>query len=262
MNTSTVGKVSTMICSLVIFLLVGENILGVNGNGYDYDTTCTCQSVSANVCMIYSCSSTARKPACFPGSSQVTLSDGTFKSIANIQIGDKVLVNQNNIYEPVSSFIHAKREGLFSFLAINVQSLVSNSSSTLFVSDNHLIFDFDSGEARFAGKFHIGDRLQLIENNQIVAGEIVSIQSTRQQGYYAPLTPSGTIVIDGIVASNYATVSNHVLAHQAMSIYRWWIDLVGGSKWSEEIPWMLQIMLYIEQIIRWCGGEALINTYI
>ena len=212
--------------------------------------------------MQYGCVSTARKPACFPGSSQVTLSDGTFKSIANIQIGDKVLVNQNNVYEPVSSFIHAKREGLFSFLAIKVQSLVSNSSSTLFVSDNHLIFDFDSGEARFAGKFHVGDRLQLIENNQIVAGEIVSIQSTRQQGYYAPLTPSGTIVIGGIVASNYATVSNHALAHQAMSIYRWWIDLVGGSKWSEEIPWMLKIMLYIEQIIRWCGGEALINTYI
>ena len=233
-----------------------------SGNILGYDIACNCVSVTGSICMQYDCQLTAKEPSCFPGFSQVTLSDGTFKSIANIQIGDKVLVNQNNVYEPVSSFIHAKREGLFSFLAINVQSLVSNSSSTLFVSDNHLIFDFDSGEARFAGKFHIGDRLQLIENNQIVAGEIVSIQSTRQQGYYAPLTPSGTIVIDGIVASNYATVSNHVLAHQAMSIYRWWIDLVGGSKWSEEIPWMLQIMLYIEQIIRWCGYQTLIDNYV
>ncbi|CAF3414606.1 unnamed protein product, partial [Rotaria socialis] len=43
--------------------------------------------------------------------------------------------------------------------------------------------------------------------------------------------------------------------------YRWWIDLVGGSKWSEEIPWMLQIMLSIEQVIRWFGGQIVINNF-
>ena len=65
-----------------------------------------------------------------------------------------------------------------------------------------------------------------------------------------------------VVASNYATVSNHELAHQVMSIYRWWISLVGVSKWNEKIPWMLQIMLKVEQIIRWCGGEIFIANYV
>ncbi|CAF1497504.1 unnamed protein product [Rotaria sordida] len=139
---------------------------------------------------------------------------------------------------------------------------MSNSSSTLYVSANHLIFDFDTGEAKFAGKFHVDDRVQLIENNEIVPGKIISIQSTKQEGYYAPLTPSGTIVINGVVASNYATVSNHALAHKVMSIYRWWIYLLGGSKWNEGIPWMLEIMLTIEQIIRWCGGQILTNSYV
>ncbi|CAF4208537.1 unnamed protein product, partial [Rotaria sordida] len=83
---------------------------------------------------------------------------------------------------------------------------------------------------------------------------------TKQEGYYAPLTPSGTIVINGVVASNYATVSNHALAHKVMSIYRWWIYLLGGSKWNEEIPWMLEIMLTIEQMIRWCGGQLFTNS--
>ncbi|CAF1314173.1 unnamed protein product [Rotaria sp. Silwood1] len=192
----------------------------------------------------------------------MTLVDGTFKSLSHIQIGDKVLVNENNTYEPVISFIHAKREGLFTFLSIQIQSAVSNLSSTLYVSANHLIFDFDSGEARFAGKFHVNDRVQLIENNQIVPGKIISIQLTKQEGYYAPLTPSGTIVINGVLASNYATVSNHGLAHKVMSIYRWWIHLIGGPKWNEEIPCMLQIMLTIEQIIRWCSGQILIDSYI
>ncbi|CAF1314155.1 unnamed protein product [Rotaria sp. Silwood1] len=190
----------------------------------------------------------------------MTLVDGTFKSLSHIQIGDKVLVNENNTYEPVISFIHAKREGLFTFLSIKIQSAVSNLSSTLYVSANHLIFDFDSGEAKFAGKFHVSDQVQLIENNQIVPGKIISVQLTKQEGYYAPLTPSGTIVINGVLASNYATVGNHGLAHKVMSIYRWWIHLIGGSKWNEEIPCMLQIMLTIEQIIRWCSGQIFTNS--
>ena len=79
---------------------------------------------------------------------------------------------------------------------------------------------------------------------------------------YAPLTPSGTIVVNGVVASNYATVSNHALNHQILGIYRWCIRLVGESQWNEEIPWMLQMMLRVEQIIQWCGGQIIINNYI
>jgi hypothetical protein len=227
-----------------------------------YDMTCNCLSVASNVCTQYSCGATLETASCFSGSSRITLADGTIKALSDIQIGDQVLVNEHNVYEPVSSFIHAQHQGQFSFLAIKIQSVMSNLSSTIVISANHLIFDFDSGKARFAGKLHVGDRVQFIDNNEIVPGEIVSIQSTKQQGYYAPLTPSGTIVVNGVVASNYATVSNHALAHQVMGIYRWWIGLVGASRWNENIPWMLEIMIKVEQIIRWCGGEIAINSHI
>ncbi|CAM4833735.1 unnamed protein product [Rotaria magnacalcarata] len=225
-------------------LMIEKSIVMVNSQS-GYDSTCTCNTVTSSVC-----------------TSLTTLADGTFKPLADIQIGDQVLVNRNNTVEPITSFIHAKREGLFTFIALQIQSVVSNLSSTILVSANHLIFDYDSGEARFAGKLRVGDRVQFIDNSEIVPGEIVHIQLTKQEGYYAPLTPSGTIIIDGVVASNYATVSNHALAHQIMGIYRWWIDLVGGSKWSEEIPWMLQIMLSIEQLIRWFCGQVLIDSYV
>ncbi|CAF0856542.1 unnamed protein product [Adineta steineri] len=255
------SKVSTTVHLMFIILLIKINIRSVN-SGQGYDSTCTCNSVSGNVCMQYTCSTTANTAACFSGSSIITLADGTTKPLSHIRIGDKVLVNQQNIYEPILSFIHAKSDGLFSFLAIQIQSTKSNLSSTIFVSPNHLVFEFDSGKALFAGKFHVGDRVQFIDNNEIVPGEIVNIESTKQEGYYAPLTSSGTIVVNGVVASNYATVSNHELAHQVMGIYRWWIDLFGGSLLNEEIPWMLQIMLYVEQIIRWCGGQTIIKNYI
>ncbi|CAF3457608.1 unnamed protein product [Rotaria sp. Silwood1] len=132
----------------------------------------------------------------------------------------------------------------------------------MLVSANHLIFDFDWDGARFAGKFRIGDRVQLIENNQVVPGEIIRIQLIKQKGFYAPLTPSGTIVINGVLASNYATVSNHPLVHQVMSIYRWWIWLFGASKSNESIPSLLEAIWNIEKIIRWGGGHIFINNHL
>jgi hypothetical protein len=254
-------QIEAMMRLSLMVLIIGANIIAVKSQ-YSYDSTCTCASVSNGVCMTYTCATTPRQTKCFSGSSRITLADGTIKALSDIQIGDQVLVNEHNVYEPVSSFIHAQHQGLFSFLAIKIQSVMSNLSSTIVISANHLIFDFDSGKARFAGKLHVGDRVQFIDNNEIVPGEIVSIQLTKQQGYYAPLTPSGTIVVNGVVASNYATVSNHALAHQVMGIYRWWIGLVGTSRWNENIPWMLEIMIKVEQIIRWCGGEIAINSHI
>ncbi|CAF4231433.1 unnamed protein product, partial [Rotaria sp. Silwood2] len=77
------------------------------------------------------------------------------------------------------------------------QSLATNSSSTILVSPNHLTFDFDSGDARFAGKYSVGDRVQLIESSQSVPGKVIRVQLTKEQGFYAPLTKSGTIVVNG-----------------------------------------------------------------
>jgi hypothetical protein len=252
---------STMFMNfLALILLLGRHEIRVAASGYD--STCTCESVSQGVCMKYICDTTTKKVSCFAGSSEVTLRNGTRKSLSRVNIGDEVLVNQHNTCEPVIAFIHLQPKGLFNFLQIHLRSSSSYASSTIFISPNHLLFDYDTGTARFAGKFHVGDRLQLIENNQIIPADIVSIDLTKEEGYYAPLTPSGTIVINGVVASNYATVSNHVLAHQIMGIYRWWISLTGTSRLSEEIPWMLQVLMKIEQVIRWCGGEMLMDSHI
>jgi hypothetical protein len=212
--------------------------------------------------MQYICSTTIRRASCFPGSSQIALEDGQFKALSDIKIGDQVLVNEHDVYEPVIAFIHAEHDELFGFIAVDVQSTVSNSSSTIFISSDHLVFDFDFGNARFAKSFRIGDRVQLVENAQIVPGKIIGIRQIKQKGFYAPLTPSGTIVVDGVLCSNYALVENHALAHKAMGIYRWWIGLVGPSASSNRIPWMLQIMYSLEKFVRLGGGNIPFSSYI
>ena len=96
-----------------------SNAAGITG----FDMTCSCVSVVSNVCMQYSCGATIQRASCFAGSSRITLEDGTIKALSDVQIGDKVLINKNNLYEPVLSFIHAQQEGYFSFLAITIKSL-------------------------------------------------------------------------------------------------------------------------------------------
>ncbi|CAF3716402.1 unnamed protein product [Rotaria socialis] len=252
---------STLISFLVLIALISINDIGVNGS-LNYETSCTCDSFSGNVCTKYTCSTAPPSLKCFPGSSQLILEDGSFKALSAATIGDRVLVNKDNAYEPIIGFIHAKREDLFEFLAIEVQSAGSNLTSTLLVSCNHLIFDFDSGDARFAGKFRVGDRVQMLHNDQILPGEVIKVKLTKQQGFYAPLTKSGTIVVNGVLASNYATVSNHALAHRVMGIYRWWISLFGASASSEHLPWLMEALMSVEKMIRWCSGQVLTGSHI
>ena len=76
----------------------------------------------------------------------------------------------------------------------------------------------------------VGDRVQFIQNNKITPSEIINIELKQEQGFYA-------------------SVSNHALAHKAMGLYRWWIKLVG-VKTSENIPWILLAMSYVEKMIR------------
>jgi hypothetical protein len=251
---------SSSLIHLVLAVLISSYPICVNGQ-YSYSSSCTCNTISSSVCTSYSCTTTLSQN-CFPGSSQIALENDNFKALSDVTIGDKVLINEHNVYEPVIAFIHADRDNFFEFLAIDVQSMMSNLSSTIVVSSNHLVFDFDSRKARFAGSFRVGDRVQFVEKAQIIPGEIIRIRLTQQKGYYAPLTPSGTIVVDGVLASNYATVSNHDLAHIMMGIYRIWINLAGSPTLGDQIHWVLRLMLNVEKIIRWSGAHILTGNHI
>ncbi|CAF1951107.1 unnamed protein product [Rotaria magnacalcarata] len=190
--------------------------------------------------------------------------DGLFDFLLiNIKIDDHKNTTTSLFisYEPIEGFIHLKRDGLFDFLLINIKiDDHKNTTTSLFISLNHLIFLADDAELKsaiFASQLHVGDRIKYLHNNQIVAAKIESIYLTKEEGFYAPLTPSGTIIIDNVVVSNYATVSNHQLAHYVMNIYRWWIHLFGSNESNENVHWALQL---IERIVKWYGIEKFSQT--
>ena len=51
--------------------------------------------------------------------------------------------------------------------------------------------------------------------------QIISINYVTSEGLYAPLTRQGNIVVDSVVASCYALVNNHEMAHMSFAPIRW-----------------------------------------
>ncbi|CAF2840582.1 unnamed protein product [Rotaria sp. Silwood2] len=128
------------------------------------------------------------------------------KSLSNIVIVERVLViNKGNklIYEPIEGFIHLQRNGSYSFLLIHIEiDDHSNITRSLFISPNHLIFLANNTElqnAIFASQLHSGDHVKYVYKNEIILGKIRNIYLTIEEVYYAPLTPSDTIIIDNVL---------------------------------------------------------------
>jgi hypothetical protein len=60
---------------------------------------------------------------------------------------------------------------------------------------------------------------------------VVKVEAgVRRAGVYAPLTTTGTVVVDGALASCYAVINNPGLAHAVFLPLRAWHSLVGGSR--------------------------------
>ncbi len=224
--------------------------------GNSYDTTCVCTEVSPNgtFCMAYKCR-TDQVTKCFSNDSTVEMkSTNERKSMDQLQIGDQILVGINEqgqrIYEPIYSFIHASPNGMYDYLKISVDN---NSDQSLIISSNHLIFLFNQTNPVFAGHLKLGDQLQVVARaGAMEAGAVINIQLIKSQGYYAPLTASGKLIVDGIVVSNYATVANHQLAHFAMQPYRWWVQWLGSSSYSESIHSYCQCLFQmVQKINKW-----------
>jgi len=148
---------------------------------------------------------------CFPGEATM-LTDRGRVSAANVRVGDRVLVELSSggglAYEPIIGFLHKQEANSGSKSSyLNVQHARGEFKATA----NHLVFvEVEGGGRRsvLVSDLRVGDRFLALSKDDITAtapSAIVSIRPTTSKiGLYAPLTMSGTILVDGVVASAYA----------------------------------------------------------
>lgn len=139
----------------------------------DYED-CTCFSPAATVFV--------------PGKGVVAMQD--------LQVGDKVLA-ANNQLQTVYTFTHMHRTKPAVFLQIHTDS----SEMPLELTETHMLFLEGKANPVPAHLVKLGDALAGANGPRVVT----KIGGVVRNGFYAPHTTDGTIMVDGILASAYTS---------------------------------------------------------
>lgn len=184
----------------------------------------------------------AKSGGCFPGSSVVTLADGRTKPLKELQVGDRVLAADqqgNLLLSDFLMFMDQDRQITRQFHVLETEEprrkLTLTPAHLVFVLNNN---STDSGDTRavFASNVKPGQRLLVVGNDQpdhLIPSTVRQVHMEQHEGSYAPVTSHGTIIVDQVLASCYAVVEDHQLAHWVFAPVRLWrafLSLVGMVK--------------------------------
>lgn len=205
---------------------------------------------------------------CFPGEAEAQVEGRGPTPVAELRPADRVLVERTPggplVYEPVLGFAHARRGGSkpHQFL------VVTHSRGEFRASDGHIVFAVGSDGQRVdkpLGRVELGERLFVAGTDGAAElSEVLSMRrGTGRLGMFAPLTSSGSIVVDGVVASNYGwPAANirlpHWLAHASLSPVRAYHRLGLGQLLAPAWRRLCGGGEALSGKLRWpCGGGGL-----
>ena len=159
------------------------------------------------------------KGGCYPGSAIIYDLNSRARRIESLQVGDKVLVITNNGIQSdtVITFIHRQPEIVEEFLQI-----VTKKEKILLITADHLLFVEVTGQSTAipARDVKIGDTVYVRGSHGSEKDLVQSISTVYEKGAYAPVTLSGTILVNDVHTSCYFDVLSHEWSHRAMSIAR------------------------------------------
>ncbi|XP_056155596.1 sonic hedgehog protein [Lampris incognitus] len=169
----------------------------------------------------------AKSGGCFPGSASVTLQDGSKKQVQNLRLGDKVLAADdagNPIYTDFIMFLDREPAARRLFYVIETeggQKITLTAAHLLFVGHN-ATGDLRAMTPAFASRVTPGQRVLVLDQarNRLTPVAVTRIYTREHEGSYAPVTAQGTILVDQVLASCYAVVEDHQLAHWALAPVR------------------------------------------
>merc|ERR1719440_1447436 len=125
----------------------------------------------------YKC--TCTDAVCFPGNSTVQLEDGSEKTMAELQVGDKVLV-ANGEYADVFMFTHVEKSSRAEFVEIT-----TDAGAVLSISAGHLVHVGAEKALRAAGTVVAGDTVHLADGSKAA---VIGVAKATKAGIFAPQT--------------------------------------------------------------------------
>lgn len=188
--------------------------------------------LSNDNCLSDNCQLGECQPQCFPADATVMTQDGAGqilrKRLEELQPGELVAVRGATghiAYEPVLADMHSQAE----HAQLDVPYLMLlHEHGSLNVTAGHFVFSKERGPVP-AADLQVGEHL-LVDagRGRLEASALLGPpEALRKRGAYAPLTYSGTVIVDGVLASSYSF--DHVLTYVASaSVARRFVQLLGG----------------------------------
>ncbi|KAG2467626.1 desert hedgehog protein [Polypterus senegalus] len=167
---------------------------------------------------------TVRKGGCFPGTAQISLSDGRQVSLSSLQPGDRVLSVDNSgkvVPSRVLLFLDwdTSRKAQYVVLETKKAKIRLTPSHLIFMSPNWTT-DTSLYQASFASQVQAGHFVLTIQEGKLQPIQVTTVAMDHVVGVYAPLTEHGTLLVDGMWVSCYALIEDHSLAHWAFGPIR------------------------------------------
>jgi hypothetical protein len=161
---------------------------------------------------------------CFPGTSMALTREGN-KAMRDVVIGDVVRVvtpTGQAEWSPVCGWLHNEPKSVGEYLRL------TTSRRQLNISAEHLVATLKGGKIDFVKAQEVQAGTPILEcdvsgaqtSTPIWGNTVQKVEKFRAEGIYAPLTVAGTIVVDGVAASCYASTRSHTAAHAAMKPMR------------------------------------------
>lgn len=160
--------------------------------------------------------------ACFPGKSLVIRYPGEKMAISQVSDGDQILVmhRYGSIgYDTIYMQGHNDAD-----TTMNAVTLTTSTGQQLTASNGHFIYVTDSNTTKRMCDVTVGDYVLVVHEMshgyQMTSECVTKKEHTTAQGMYNPMTLSGTIVVDHIIASNYEEHIYPSVAHMMLAPVR------------------------------------------
>jgi Hint module/LVIVD repeat len=216
-------------------------------------------------------SSPSPSPSCFSGDNMVHVQDVGLIPMNRLQIGDYVKTSStddddDDTFTQVYGFGHLDRHQVATFLVItfdcnNGSNLVVNqtafidhcasSPSYIEISAQHLIRvekKQTNHHAHHQSEYYFIPAADIRVGDLLSQQRVISIHEVERYGVYAPLTQSGIIAVNGIVASNYVNLLDFV------PVQFWDQHTIGHIVYSGQ-------RLFCYYFLTTCQNESYIKGY-
>ncbi|XP_022616781.1 tiggy-winkle hedgehog protein-like [Seriola dumerili] len=205
----------------------------------------------------------AKAGGCFPGSSRVILEDGGTKPLRELQAGDKVLAADrqgNLVLSDFLMFMDRDRKTVREFHVLETEE----PRRRLTLTPAHLVFVMNNNRTDgsavwpvFTSTIKPGQQLLVVGSERpdlLIPARVTRVHLEQHEGSYAPVTSHGTIIVDQVLASCYAVVGDHDLAHWVFAPVRLWCSfasLVGmltelsGVHQPDGVHWYPELLYHV-----------------